>query len=572
MIPAGMLIAQRMVKSLAIILTVWCVTLAQEAARPDRGAALNRNYLVSDIENINLQNGNLQLTIPLAALPPIAGGKLTWTVNAQYNSKIWDVLRYQEDAADLQWAPYVVDMPAANGGWVIGGQYGIQFRNSNDDFYRAWYSENSGLPQWELDLLNNYQWWKMVLIMPDGAEHELRPIDGGAYYGTQDFLRGYFNVLPSGIEKRYYSVDGSFLFASIKGSLDWTVYNPDGSLIIQTPDGVQRIQDTNGNKIKIFHDGNGAHYQDEQTGREIRVTYDAAANGGWGQFRVWYPMVGGAQQYIDINMGSTTVQGKVYTVNDWDMGYETACQRTAGLYTQLQVVRDIIFPQTEPGQQRKFVFSYSSDTTETANDIVNWSCFGGYENYYRQASVGWGELSRVISPPGNVANSAYADYLYTLNSTHSLISSADDVANNNIAEKKLYHDSIVDTWSYSISDFASSMLAPDGSWVSEWKYCATFGVPGCSTDKAGLTYRTRVPLKQTERHWINLVFSGADVLGPGGVLSFNPVVDYEYTSLLDAANNPLKMSAKAFQYDYNGNVTQVREYDWFDPALVSRDA
>jgi hypothetical protein len=32
------------------------------------------------------------------------------------------------------------------------------------------------------------------------------------------------------------------------------------------------------------------------------------------------------------------------------------------------------------------------------------------------------------------------------------------------------------------------------------------------------------------------------------------------------------MSAKAFQYDYNGNITQITEYDWFDPGLVSRDA
>ena len=562
----------KVVATLAVILVICYGTFAQEAARPDRGGALNRNYLVSDIENINLQNGNVQLSIPLAALPPIAGGKLSWTVSAQYNSKIWDVLRYQDDAADLQWAPYVVDMPAADGGWRIGGQYVMQFRNSNDDFSRTWYSENSGLPQWELNLLNNYQWWKMVLIMPDGSEHEFRPIDGGAYSGTQDFLRGYFNVIPNGTAKRYYSVDGSYLFASIKNYQDWTVYQPDGTQIIQTPDGVQRIQDTNGNKIKIFYDGNGAHYQDEQTGREIRVAYDPAANGGWGQFRVWYSMVGGTPQFIDINMGSTTIQGKIYTVNDWDMGYETGCTRTAGLYSQLQIVRDIIFPQTEPGQQRKFVFSYNSDTTETANDIVNWSCFGGYENYNRSASVGWGELSRVISPPGNTATSAYADYVYGLNSTHSLLSSNDDVANNNIGEKKLYHDGIVDTWTYAISDFGTSYSAPDGDWLTEWRYCATWGLSGCSTDKAGLAYRTRVPFKQTERHWINLVFSGADILGPGGVLSFNPVVDYEYTTLLDASNNLLKMSAKAFQYDYNGNVTQIREYDWFDPALVSRDA
>ena len=69
----------------------------------------------------------------------------------------------------------------------------------------------------------------------------------------------------------------------------------------------------------------------------------------------------------------------------------------------------------------------------------------------------------------------------------------------------------------------------------------------------------------------NLIFSGAYLNSPGGTVAFNPVVDAEYTTLTDAAGNALKMSAKTFTYDYNGNVTQTREYDWFDPALVSRD-
>src|SRR6185503_7905642 len=128
----------------------------------------------------------------------------------------------------------------------------------------------------------------------------------------------------------------------------------DGTQIIQTPDGIQRLQDTNGNKIKIFSDGNGTHYQDEQTGREIRITYDGSANGGQGQYRVWYPTVGGSEQHIDINMGTTTVQGKTYPVSDWDMGNEMVCQRTDLIYTQLEVVREIVLPQTEPGQTRKF--------------------------------------------------------------------------------------------------------------------------------------------------------------------------------------------------------------------------
>src|SRR5687767_4545095 len=313
-----MISPRRIIVSLITLVVLCGGSFAQEAARPERGSTLNRNYLVSDIENINLQNGNVQLSIPLASLPPIAGGKLSWTVSAHYNSKIWDVLRVQEEPTEAPWMPYVVDAPSATSGWTIGGRYRIELRNSNDDFYRVQYIEASGLSQWERDLLNNHQWWKVVLVMPDGAEHELRPLDYSSYPGTQDFLRGHYNVIPSGSAMRYYSLDGSYLYAKISDNFDWTVYLPDGTRIIQAPDGVQRIQDTNGNKIKIFTDGNDTHFQDEQTGREIRVAYDAAANSGQGQYRVWYPTVTGIQHFIDVNMGTTTVQGKTYPVNDFD--------------------------------------------------------------------------------------------------------------------------------------------------------------------------------------------------------------------------------------------------------------
>ena len=427
----------------------------------------------------------------------------------------------------------------------------------------------SGLPQWEIDLLNDHRWWKVFLIMPDGSEHELRPLDYSAYAGTQDFMRGYYNVIPSGSPMRYYSRDGSFMYAKISSAVDWTVYLPDGTRIIQTPDGVQRLQDTNGNKVKIFGDTNGAHYQDEQTGREIRVAYDPAANSGQGRYRVFYPTVTGIEHYIDVNMGTTIVQGKTYPVQDFDVVNENICQKDHFLYTELQVVRDIVFPQTEPGQTRKFVFSYNSDTTENTTGSVLWVCNGTYEDYTRTASVGWGELSRVIGPPGTIQTAAYTDYSYPLTSQHSLTFTADDLTRQGITQKNLNHDGIVDTWTFG----GGTVTAPDGNRVSESSYCGTYGQPGCVMDKVGLSYRTRRPFMMTERHWTNLVFSGGDNIGPSGfVTTFNPVVDYEYTTLLDANNNALKMSAKKFQYDFNGNVTQVVEYDWFDPAQVSRDA
>src|SRR6185436_15026188 len=354
-----------------------------------------------------LLNGNLNIKIPLASLPPISGGILSWTVSAQYNSKLWDITREQANEDPLTWAPYYIDYPGAGGGWTIGATYAFFFRNSNDDMARLWYPGNTGLPAWDLDLINNNPWWKVVLRMPDGSEHEFRPLDNSSYSGSQQFLRGFFNVIPNGAAaKRYYSVDGTFMFARITNWNDWTVYMLDGTRIIQTPDGIQRIQDTNNNKIKIFSDTNGTHYQDEQTLREIRVTYNASIN----TFQVWYKTVGGVDQHIDIVFGSTTVQGKLYPVN------MNGCELTQVLFSQIEVVREIIFPQTEPGQpQRKFTFSYNSDTSTTATDPAAFSCPGGGQNYTRTVSHGFGELSRIVMPSGSVV-----DYSYTLDGIHSL--------------------------------------------------------------------------------------------------------------------------------------------------------
>src|SRR5882724_2895349 len=66
------------------------LTAQQPAARPDRGIMPAASYSVSDTENISLTNGNLNLSIPLASLPAIAGGKLKFGLSAIYNSKLWN--------------------------------------------------------------------------------------------------------------------------------------------------------------------------------------------------------------------------------------------------------------------------------------------------------------------------------------------------------------------------------------------------------------------------------------------------------------------------------------------------
>ena len=556
----------RFILAAAVLLMLCSLTSAQQASRPNRGVMPNGSYSVSDIENINVLNGNVNIRIPLASLPPIAGGKLSWTVSAQYNSKIWNVTRSQQNDDPMTWQPYNIDTPGTDSGWTIGSTYVMFFRNANDDFQRLWYPGNSGIPQWDLNLINDNQWWKVVLRMPDGSEHEFRPTDYSPYSGNQSFLKGFYNVIPNGSPLRYYSVDGTYMFARITNNTNWTVYMPDGTQIIQTSDGVQRIQDTNGNKIKIFSDTAGTHYQDEQTGRELKLIYNPADGG---QYEVWYKTVTGVDQHVDIKFGTTTVDGLLYGIQQPGCDFGAITQV---LYSQMEVVREIVLPQTEPGpasNARRFTFSYNSDTTTTTTDTAGYYCPGPGEPYTRAASNGLGELSRIVTPSGSVV-----EYSYKYDGVYDFVpfGIGDYISQDTLTQKKITHDGTTDTWSYDIGDSFGIVTAPDGSHSSEAAYCSWPNTPGCASDKSGLTYQSVAPFTRVERHWINLPFSGSNGSAPNGVIPLNPVVDKEYTTLTDAQGNSLKMSAKYSSFDYNGNVTQETFYDWFDPALVSRDS
>jgi len=199
----------------ALLLVSSVTSLGQTtAARPDRGKQQNGAYAVSDIENISLQSGNVNLSIPLASLPPIAGGKLSWTINAIYNSKLWNITRTETDAPDQQYRPYVVDTPQVGdySGWQITGQYIMSLRDAHEDFDYMTEVPPDSMPYTEYYLRVNYNWYKVVLIMPDGTEHEFRPVDYSPYIAGDTFLHGYYKENPyQNGTMRYYSFDGSHL-------------------------------------------------------------------------------------------------------------------------------------------------------------------------------------------------------------------------------------------------------------------------------------------------------------------------------------------------------------------------
>jgi RHS repeat-associated protein len=548
------------------------------AARPDRGMMPNGSYAVSDIERINLQNGNVNLEIPLASLPPIAGGKLSWTIKAHYNSKLWDITRSQAigQAFDLSEHYYEVDTPQINGGWRVSGQYMIEIRDAQDDFdYEMPPEADQDYP-----LMVNHSWYKVVLLMPDGTEHELRPTDKSPFNGGKEFLYGYYTETPNTEgTMRYYSYDGSYLYAKITSSNDWTVYLPDGTQVIQSANGIQRIQDTNGNRIKIYTDSSGTHYQDEQTGRELVYFYDPSLNGGVGQSKITYRTVENIAKEILINYDSISITGQLYKRNDWKPGQvnPNPCVVQGLINTSLNQVREIVLPQTESGlPSQKFSFEYNSESTESATNGLRLSCMQTSQSYTRDASKGWGAISKMTTPSG-----AEINYSYALDSGVSSFShlpfATDEIAAENLTKKTIVQDGPDDEWTYGISESsATQTYLADNSVVEEFRFPsgAWSGTSyGGSTGLAGLVYRVKQPFQIVERHWTNLQFSGAALNSPGGTVTFNPVVDFEYTTLTDASGNALRMSTKSFEYDYNGNQVKTREYDWITPGPgnVSRD-
>src|SRR6266545_3951981 len=562
--------------SLTIILlaSLSVMSLAQTASRPDRGVGTLGSYSISDIENINLTNGNVNLSIPLAALPPVAGGDLSWALHAEYNSKMWD--RFTVEIPPGQPPTDGITeftLQLGDGGWRIGKIYEMEAHTAEED-YEPTVPIDPSDPEFQLGVYR----WKILLTTPDGAKHELRPLDYPVYPGGLEYRVGYYKDRPDSVNAtmRYYSFDGSYIWAKIDpGYLSsWTVYLPDGATIEQS-NGIQRIKDTNGNKIKIFSEVVGTitttHYQDELTGREIKHIHDSATNTG----QVQYQTVGGAWVSIDINWGITHVQGLVYSTG-------RPCFVDRVLEADIAVVRSIVLPLTKPGAPRQqYTFSYNSDTTDTGLN-VQWrrDCFAPMETI-TSASHGWGSLSQMVTPQGATVN-----YDYSLTGVYKLDDSQRAPAET-IVTKTVNHDGMTDTWIYGVDTLtgsSSEVKGPDGSITTQYTYPHDPGLAlslGGNDGKAGLVYRTvrklgpdSSPIAQTtvERHWTKLIFSGGYDHTVGGLVGFNTVVDAEYTTVHDPSGGLAKMSARTFQHDYNGNVTQIIEYDWFDPSLVSRDA
>src|SRR5689334_7342482 len=91
---------------------------------PQRGLIPTGSYSVSDLETVNVVNGNLFYRIPLTSLPP---GRAGWTasVNLTYNSQIYDI--YPEAGTTQTGDPTLFEHLGLSqwGGWQYGFAYSM---------------------------------------------------------------------------------------------------------------------------------------------------------------------------------------------------------------------------------------------------------------------------------------------------------------------------------------------------------------------------------------------------------------------------------------------------------------
>jgi RHS repeat-associated protein len=568
------------------------VAAQDQTARPERGTGGMSTQASSQVDNINLQNGNVSLQVPLASLPAIAGGKLSYTLNAYYNSTLWNGVKEEKWGTAMQGCTptYTTTtiVSSEDGGWKIGGQYKIIFRNASEE-YGYLLPPDSGLCYGSEYTLMQGRFFKPILKMPDGSEHEMR-IYGyfPTYQGNREYLKNYYqyggaNSLPFDFTVRLYTVDGTYVTATYDPSGSYAIYLKDGMQVLSVSGGGQRIKDTNGNSILFGHDStyNYDFAKDEQTGRLIK--WSQTTHNNEPVTKVEYQSVGGAWQAVWVVWGQTTVKGKYYPKQDWDIaGGPThsgdKCFRHQGLEETFDVVREIVFPATEYGvAPQQYSFAYNSDATVQATDTVKTTCATS-SSVTRDASPGLGEISQIVTPAGSAIN-----YDFHFTGTHKIglmnDSGSDDLLKDVITAKTIAHDGATDTWSYSIP-FAStgelsSVANPDGSTYSEKYLPKDFlrSTHAGTNGLGGLTYRTIQSGKiMTEKHW-TLLGGAMNAYGSSGnKISFNPVVDTEYTSLLDDTGNRVKMSAKKFEYDYNGDLTKTIEYDWLPLSEITFDS
>lgn len=515
---------------------------------PKRGITNEASYSISDLENINMTNGNLMLNFPLVSLPAGRGGAGS-SINLVYNSKLYDTEILSMLDINNQMSNQNRLVKSLDGGWkmVIPSDYTMRLtsriKNGTDGF----------------DCVQSTYLWKLHIILPDGSKKEFRPT------GYSDYLQdGFFRVSPNGFEwggtcgqevvqvnsgpMTYYSTDGSYLKLVVQhdnasgntsgANNPWTLYFPDGSNYDST---TKKLSDKNGNFIQ----SNGIDAVGDQFGRTVYTTPGGNAN----ETFVFMSGVNNEQLKWIIQWKTIYVRNP-YETSPAVGGLGRGNYAVTNMSMSFKVVDKIILP-TQLGSLM-YQFGYNGSDTPIPSG---------------QTSIGWGELISVTLPSGTQAN-----YEYQLGFDEGISQATTNKVLKTAVKKKTLNYSteydgmttpISEVWNYEIADTSVTSANPDGSSLGQvhgdTSYDNKFNglVLSMSSSNGSLV----------EKLWN---FNIPANCGNCSTRQINPFVKAEFTSIKDAQGNYSLTAIKEFNYDKNGNVTEIKEYDWIPYSSVPR--
>lgn len=553
-----------------VLLTQPMNTVAQDR-NPTRGLKAGNAYSISEIENVNLSNGNLMLNIPVAELPGGRGTSPGYTVTLRYNSKLWNAHQERgfdnipDDNGNGYYFKELLES-SQDGGWHLdAGEYQLNVINRQSLEAEAHCTVGNASEYTR----NGYR-YRLEMKMPDGSVKEFRPYGTGAPF--QDLYGdAWFSIDPNGTRHayslmdwngggttcsyqqqqittagmHYYSSDGSGLrlfipYGQYTGigyfTGTWKLYLSDGSLVenkpADDPAAFQRLTDRNGNKIL---------WKADSFGRRIENEVGQYVSYGLGGVR--QPGVNGEFLETTFHWGERWVH-REYRTTFAPNSYPG--NRTAYIREGLFILEKIVLPQQIGGLEYRF--SYNGPET-----MPNW---GDYTN-------GWGELDSVTLPSG-----ARAEYAFVQDVPSSPLTAMDAVSNA-VSRRDLTYSvrydgttrEVVESTRYSIEGFGSgSVTTPDGGVQTE--------VAAAQGNLSGYPFRITDPSGTiTEKIWL---MNYAPRVFAGGAAT-NPYVKTEFRTVPDANGSPSLTAIKDFDYDKNGNVLEIREYDWVPYSSIPRN-